>query len=291
MTRYTRALLGALILLLPMSLALGGGAQAASAQPVAVQGAAAKAKAANPIPGFEVFCFHSHSAMADPIISPGRTSMHLHDFAGNTTTNANSTVASLRAGTSNCKLKADTASYWAPALYSHGRKVTPDRLHAYYRWGQINDYAKIKPIPAGLKMVAGNAMAKGPQSTKVIGWNCGVQGATLYDHPISCRSGQKIVLHAFFPNCWDGKRLDSPDHTSHMAYSYHGSCPKTHPVSIPRLSEDYGYPIQDGTGITLASGSYNTAHADFWNTWNQSKMEQLTRDCINKGRQCGPQEG
>jgi Domain of unknown function (DUF1996) len=273
----------ALILLLaalslPMLLLAGGGSQATAAS--------------KPIPGFEVFCYYSHSAKDDPILMPNMPGMfmHQHEFSGNTTTTASSTPASLKAGGTNCELSADTAAYWTPTLYSKGRPVHPDRLHSYYRWGQIKDYAHIRPMPEGLKMVAGNALATAPQSTSVIGWNCGVQGATLYNHPVSCHSGQKIVLHVFFPNCWDGVHLDSADHRSHVAYSYHGSCPKTHPVAIPRLSEDYGFPLVDATGITLASGSYMTAHADFWNTWNQSAMRRLTVNCINKGRQCGPQK-
>ena len=267
---------------------------AALCLPLAMAAAGSQASAAaKPIPGFEVFCFYSHSAKDDPITMPGMPgmAMHQHDFAGNTTTTGSSTLTGLRAGRTNCALKADTAAYWTPTLFSHGRAVHPDRLHAYYRWGQIKDYAKIAPMPAGLKMIAGDATATKPQATSVIGWNCGVQGAALYSHPISCRSGQKIVLHVFFPNCWDGVHLDSPDHHSHVVYSYHGSCPKSHPVSIPRLSEDYGYPLLDATGITLASGSSLTAHADFWNTWQQATMQRLTKDCINKGRQCGPQVG
>jgi hypothetical protein len=254
---------------------------------------AAPAVAARAIPGFEVFCFYSHSAKDDPIVDPGMPgqAMHQHDFEGNTSANADSTPAQLRASSTNCALKADTAAYWTPTLYSHGHAVHPDRLHSYYRWGNVSDVAHIQPMPANLKMIAGNPMAMSRQSTSVIGWNCGVQGQTLYNHPISCRTGQKVVLHVFFPNCWDGVHLDSPDHRSHMAYSHLGKCPSDHPVSVPRLSEDFGYPITDGTGITLASGSYVTAHADFWNTWRQSTMIQLTHDCINRGRQCGPQHG
>jgi hypothetical protein len=249
------------------------------------------ANAARVIPGFEVFCFYSHSAQDDPIVNPNMPggAMHRHDFAGNVTTNAGSTSASLRRGGTNCQLKDDTAAYWTPTLYSHGAAVHPDRLHSYYRWGNVQNFAKIRPLPADLKMIAGGSMASTkPQPTSVIGWNCGVQGQTLYNHPISCKESQKIVLHIFFPNCWDGKHLDSADHRSHMAYSHNGSCPGSHPIAVARLSEDYGYPLRDGTGITLSSGAPMTVHADFWNTWNQLKMDQLTRQCINAGRQCGP---
>jgi Domain of unknown function (DUF1996) len=253
---------------------------------------AGSAEAHPPIPGFEVFCFYSHSARDDPIVDPGMPggAMHLHDFSGNNSTRAASTPTSLRASTTTCQLHADTAAYWAPVLYSHGVAVHPDRLHSYYRWGNIKDVAHIQPMPADLKMIAGNPMATAQQSLRVIGWNCGVRGSALHHEPVSCR-GQKIVLHVFFPNCWDGVHLDSADHAGHMAYSHNGRCPASHPVAVPRLAEDYGYPITDATAITLASGSYVTAHADFWNTWNQSAMVSLTRSCINRGRQCGPQSG
>lgn len=256
-------------------------------------GAVTPASATQGIPGFEVFCFYSHSAKDDPIVMPGMPgkSMHLHDFAGNTSTNADSTIRSLRHSRSTCQLKADTAAYWTPTLYSHGRAVHPDRLHAYYRWGNVKDYAHIRPMPAGLKMIAGDPMSTTPQPINHVAWGCGVQGARMFDHPVSCRTGQKIVLHVFFPNCWDGTHLDSANHRSHVAYSYHGSCPRSHPVAIPRLSEDYGYPIIDARGIRLASGSWTTAHADFWNTWRQKAMRRLTRHCIDAGRQCGPQRG
>lgn len=269
--------------LLPAVAALTVAVSALTSPPAAV--------AAGVIPGFEVFCFYDHTLRDDPIMAPGRPggAPHLHDFAGNTTTNADSTYTSLRAGPSNCELPADTAAYWAPVLYSHGRVVHPDRLHAYYRWGNIPDVASIRPVPAGLRMIAGNMDATTPQDTHVVGWNCGVQGQAQYDHPISCHPGEKVVLHVFFPNCWDGVNLDSADHQSHMAYSRFGRCPVDHPVPIPRLSEDYGYPIIDGGGITLASGSYMTAHADFINAWDQSVMVRLTRECVNAGVQCGPQ--
>lgn len=35
--------------------------------------------------------------------------------------------------------------------------------------------------------------------------------------PVSKRTF--LELHVTFPDCWDGVRLDSPDHRSHMAYS------------------------------------------------------------------------
>lgn len=54
-----------------------------------------------------------------------------------------------------------------------------------------------------------------------------------------CPSG--IRASVIFPSCWDGKNLDSPDHSSHMAYAPGSSglaghqCPETHPVRVPQL--------------------------------------------------------
>ena len=39
---------------------------------------------------FAVRCDFSHRAQVDPVVSPGGTSAHKHDFFGNTTTDASS---------------------------------------------------------------------------------------------------------------------------------------------------------------------------------------------------------
>src|ERR671910_1253681 len=49
---------------------------------------------------FVVRCGFSHSAQVDPIVDFGRTAHHMHDFFGNRTTNATSTLESLRVAAS-----------------------------------------------------------------------------------------------------------------------------------------------------------------------------------------------
>jgi hypothetical protein len=39
--------------------------------------------------------------------------------------------------------------------------------------------------------------------------------------------------------------------------------------------------------LTLSSGPYYTLHADFWNTWQQERLDQLVRDCLAAGVHCG----
>ncbi len=49
---------------------------------------------------FVVRCGFSHRAQVDPIVDFGKTADHMHDFFGNTTTSANSTLESLRVAAS-----------------------------------------------------------------------------------------------------------------------------------------------------------------------------------------------
>lgn len=70
-------------------------------------------------------CLPSHRAPDDPIVYPKRPgALHLHDFFGNTTTNASSTHAGMLAGGTNCQERGDTAAYRAPALLrKHGNPL------------------------------------------------------------------------------------------------------------------------------------------------------------------------
>src|SRR3954447_5181267 len=73
-------------------------------------------------------CYFSHTGANDPIVHfghPGES--HPHTFFGNSTTNAFSTLASLRAGKTTCRIKADTAAYWVPTLFDNGREIRPSK--------------------------------------------------------------------------------------------------------------------------------------------------------------------
>lgn len=54
-----------------------------------------------------------------------------------------------------------------------------------------------------------------------------------------------------------------------------------------------GYQLDTETigNITLASGSHYSAHADFFNSWDQPKLQQLVDDCLNGHRNCGHFKG
>ncbi len=244
------------------------------------------------VPQFLVECPFSHALPDDPIVFaklPGNSHMHL--FFGNESADAYSTAESLAAGNSLCDQRLDTASYWVPALMDGPKMVTPDKSVAYYRPGQRVDPTSVRPYPFGLKMIAGNAGAEQPQSTAVVAWTCGT-GITRSESPPNCPKGRPLRFLVTFPDCWDGLQLDSEDHRSHMSYSSGGTCPGSHPVPVPQLQFSVAYEFSgDPQALSLASGSILTGHADFFNAWDEAKLQQEVELCINREVVCGVASG
>ncbi len=230
---------------------------------------------------FAIGCAFSHRNQDDPIVFPnlpGRS--HDHTYFGNESTNAASTPASLReAGQTSCRLRADTAAYWAPTLFVSGRAVEPLGAIAYY---VRRTRGEVQPFPPGLKMIAGNAAARSAQSQTVTFWSCGRRSGVGPSSSIpTCPDGRSLRLVVNFPNCWDGSRLDSADHKSHMAYSVDGACPASHPVAVPALTILIGYPVAGGASAELASGGQFSGHADFVNAWDQRALAALVDRYLN----------
>jgi Domain of unknown function (DUF1996) len=121
---------------------------------------------------FHTICGYSHSLADDPIVHPGQPgASHMHDFGGNTTTNAYSTLASLQKGTTNCFVHApdtmaDRSGYWVPQLYFNGNPVSFDEQQAYYQSGGPS-YVNTPPV--GFEVVAGNHHATAPRDQSSVG--------------------------------------------------------------------------------------------------------------------------
>jgi hypothetical protein len=250
-------------------------------------------------PGWITSCNYTHSAPDDPIVFPGVAgAAHLHDFIGGKTTDAFSTLASMTAGGTACDMPDDRSGYWAPALYKDGMRVLPKATSKnallYYRRGSMKAGVTIQTIPEGLKMIVGNHHAESPAENEGIAkgrisFKCGPgSGTNLPAPPAQCDSGVMVVMY-MFPSCWDGARLDSADHKSHMAYPSSGNCPASHPVPIPRVEAFIRYLVgtQPIGTVTMSSGPYYSAHMDFWNIWKPAPLKLLVDNCINAGRDCG----
>jgi hypothetical protein len=263
-------------------------AAAALAKPPVREGREALVRADLRGVNFVENCGFSHRAPDDPIVFPGQPgASHDHTFVGNRTTNAFSTFGSLRAGSTTCQRRADTAAYWVPTLFQGTEAVVPLGATVYYRRGT---FAQVSTFPNGLRMIAGDARATGPQPLGVTFWNCGLAGGVRPSSTVpTCPDvrGSFLRLHVRFPSCWDGRRLDSENHTSHVAYARRGVCPETHPVEVPAIELIVRYPTRGGEGFSLASGGQLSGHADFFNAWQPGELRRLVEGCLNALVRCG----
>lgn len=253
--------------------------------------------------GWLLRCDYSHSSHDDPIMMPDMMGMsHLHDFFGNTSTIADSTVPSMEASATTCGTGADTAGYWAPALFVNGKIVSPNqtRQQIYYRF-KYAPGTKVVPMPQDLRLVVGNpkatfvadnpALADAASGGRGIYWECDGNTAVHYAAPPSCSTGV-VVENVQFPSCWDGQLnhgVGSLNDNEHLTNTPNfGSCPAKFPIALPRISLKVKYVIgTKGNAVTLGSGPAASAHADFWNTWQPQGLRYLVDKCINAGISCG----
>ncbi len=236
---------------------------------------------------FVVECVYSHSGPHDPIVHLGRHgASHRHDFYGAVATGANSTPKQLATQATTCDKESDTAAYWHPTLYDHDVAVLPRSIAAYYRAAPEMDPTRVKPFPFGLAMIAGDADARAPQLDGGVGWVCGVS-TDLQFAPPDCPASAPLHLQLTFPDCWDGRHLDSADHRSHLAYSTGGRCPSSRAVVVPQLmvSVNFGVSGPDHD-LRLASGSVTTAHGDFLNAWDPPGLAREVEACIHREVVC-----
>lgn len=278
------------------------------------------------IGSFRTTCDFSHMATDDPIVYPGQPGKsHLHAFFGNTGTNANSTAASI-ANTGNSTCRGGTANrtgYWQPAMIDtkDGTPIQPLSLQAYYKTGYNGVRPEdVKPFPDGLRMISGNPMATTP-NTAVGSFNCDLDDGTnsggVGSIPTNCKSETGLLVNVNFPQCWDGKNLDSPDHKSHMAFSNNAfvtaaqlagkpiewwqtltttqGCPPTHPVALAAISLGVWYQIpkdpSEAKRWRLASDMYEgpagySLHADWFNGWETAVMKAFSTNCLAAKKDC-----
>ena len=260
---------------------------------------------------FRMTCELSHMAFVDPIVYPGAANQsHLHMFFGNTGITSNSTAASARTtGNGTCAGGTiNRTGYWVPALFDVRTSdlIAPAAATIYYKTGFNVEPATVRTIPEGLVMIAGNPSNVGqPQvinQLPVVTWECERTATTNTGAIPSCPVGDIVRLVINFPQCWDGIRLDSPDHKQHMAYPEYRSdarsrCPASHPVMLPIITEIFRWPVQAGANpafwrltsdmypITMRGGY--SAHADWMNGWSAAELETIVVRCLQASKDCG----
>ncbi|MGH2635987.1 MAG: DUF1996 domain-containing protein [Actinomycetota bacterium] len=246
---------------------------------------------------FVLRCPYSHTLPDDPIVAPGQPgASHSHDFFGNRGVNAFSTMESMLAGETTCRVPSDKAGYWAPTAYLNSQAIEPLVMRIYYLGTPNED---IETIPAGLQMIAGNRDATSGAENPHVRWYCGETKDVKTPRssiPYDCTTWSKqyafvdgVIAIVDFPSCWDGTGLTP----SSVTYPVSGACPAGFGHVLPRISERVHYGIMnplnpDGSlALSFSNGPYWAYHADFWNTWEQPRLDQLVEECIVARVHCG----
>lgn len=248
-----------------------------------------------------------HNNSDNFIAAPGKRNgaQHVHDYVGNTSTNANSNDGSLnRAGTS-CANGDKSTFYWPVLrdLNGQGPDVGQDGGSKDGNVGSIlkptsvtityhgHGDRPVQAMPTNLKIIEGNAKAKVQDDKNANAkYTCtGFTDRVTDKYPV-CPAGSHLQRILDFPSCWDGQDLDSKDHISHTAFAdEQGNCQDGF-VPIPALQEVLTYDQPAGKAFSIDSFPDNqhdpaTDHGDFENVATQGQ-NQAVANCINSNQKC-----
>jgi hypothetical protein len=242
-----------------------------------------------------------HNNWDNVVSSPDErdAAQHLHEYVGNTATDAYATDERLEDAGTTCS-DGDASAYYWPALRSleesggsterfgnEGRVLRPDSVDIEYRGNAVS---QVVPMPRFLRLVTGDSRAATTTTPAgVPQWSCA--GDEARHTPLYPLCPDRHVVRTFeFPSCWDGRRLDSADHRSHVVFpAANGACPAD-TFAIPQLRLRVTYVVPPGRSFAIDTfpeqrRSPRTDHADFINVMPESLMEDVT-GCINEGRRC-----
>ncbi len=256
---------------------------------------------------FRVVCGVSHMSNDDPMVFPGqKNATHHHTFYGNTQVKYDTDLNALPTnGNSTCFGGImNRSAYWHPTMINTltNTAVLPENNQAifYYKTGYNGvKPADIKAPPKGLRMLVGNPRAVNSTEIQRTTYKCLSNGVTKYKSIPNCAVGDAVQLLIDFPQCWDGKNLDSPNHKDHMAFASNATngCPASHPVAIPEISLNMTYKIttaNQATNWRLSSDNYvknglnagYSGHADWVNGWDETIFAGIVRNCLNASKDC-----
>ncbi|KAJ4322223.1 hypothetical protein N0V84_004937 [Fusarium piperis] len=197
-------------------------------------------------------------ARLDPIVDPGKISMHAHSIHGSSGfSDTSSTEELLNGDCTSCRVTQDKSSYWHPAMYFQDGETGEFELVpqvggmlAYYLLYGDN----VTAFPPNFRMLSGtntrrtytagdpskpdpekstwHALGETDQDTlaqRALGFNCLNYGrdpeGTLYRHYmpdkqyLDANCKDGLRLEIMFPSCWKGgDAVDSANHKDHVAF-------------------------------------------------------------------------
>ncbi|MEU6281496.1 DUF1996 domain-containing protein [Streptomyces sp. NPDC047028] len=253
------------------------------------------------------------------IAAPGVTNgaHHVHDYVGNQKVNAFSSNQTFLAGGSSCQNKNDLSAYFWPVIrLQNGRQEADQNQDGGGKEGNAGQIVtakqaeikyvgsptgKVVPMPQFLRIITGDAKSftNGPANANAH-WSCtGFENKVqLTDKYPICPQGSDVVRSFAFPNCWDGKNIDSANHRTHVVFAdARGNCQNGF-KAIPQLTMRLVYALQPPSiqngqlQNTYALDSFPeqlhkpiTDHDDFVSVTTGGLANRIAY-CINHGRNC-----
>jgi len=262
---------------------------------------------------FTVNCAPLTVQRSDPIVQPGIASQHVHSVIGGNNFQRNmGPMDAKNANVTTCDKSIDHSNYWVPQLY-HQRadkmwELVPFSHSAVYYQKRACNYApnirtcdkSIVPLafPDGFRMVAGDPTRRTQNNSdfadRAVAIMCIFDGGSKEYNGFPPQKCNTMRSEVYFPSCWDGKNLDSPDHKSHVSYpaigDYNGGvCPASHPVALLSLFYEFFfdtgpfYTSPSDKNFAFANGDPTAYgyHGDFIMGWTDRGLLQTAhRDCI-----------
>ncbi|KAK0712017.1 hypothetical protein B0H67DRAFT_493768 [Lasiosphaeris hirsuta] len=220
-------------------------------------------------------CSELNIQRIDPLVTPGLIpSPHLHQFVGGNALapTMDALGQNLTATCTTCTFTEDRSNYWTAVLFFRARNGSFHRVPlmgnsgleaqrggmTVYYTAPYDKKTKVTAFKPGFRMLIGDPSLRTPSPNKAehesiafrcftTPWGPAPPNSGIGDPKWDTRQFPKepcpygLRVNNFFPTCWDGVNVDSPDHKSHVAYPVEGTfetegrCPDSHPVRLPQI--------------------------------------------------------